>query len=167
MSPSLDFEDATASGPEPDVWGTLGTGLIVAATTFIAAGISYSFAIDGSTRERFVIAAQVGGSPITAGLLLAGVLALLEAARRQQPPAMGGATIIAVALAVVIVCGALYSVWHYATVDLGPSLPDVEMPDPQWRRAGFILYELAAAVLGAGALAILLRTDDDTSVEVA
>jgi hypothetical protein len=166
MSPSLDFEDSTASGPEPDVWGTLGTGLTLAALAFIGAGVAYSFAIEGSARDRFVVATELGASPITAGLLLAGTVALLEAARRQGRPALGGTATMGLAVAVLVVGGSLYSIWHYATVTFEPAFEGVQAADPQWRRAGFILYQLAAGVIGAGTLVILLRSND-RSVEVA
>jgi hypothetical protein len=168
MSPALDFDDVAASGPAPDVWGTLAVGFVVGAAAFVASGIAYAFAFDGArTRDRIEAASELGASALTAGLLLAAALAIWEATRRQGR-SRSGITAFVVTLALLVIAGTLYSVWHLATFDFSEATLGNAERNTEWQRTAYILFRLAAGAIAVGTLVIMLRPRaTDGSVEVA
>jgi hypothetical protein len=164
MSPSLEFDDVAATGPAPDVWATVASGLIICALAVLGSGIAYSFAFEGSTRLRIESASELGAGPITAALVLGGVVAMFEASRRHQESVRGGAVAVALILALVVVAGVLYSIWHIVTIEIPSSQ---HLGNTGWRRTAFALSRLAAGLVATAAVLLVLRRPTETSVEVA
>ena len=149
------FDDRRAPGSPANLWEVVGLCLVTAAALILLSGVAYALATsDSSTRLRIEVLSSTGANIVTAGLLLAGVVALMYRGADSDPARARTLFVLALAIGVVIVVLSIFSVWHLATIDAG----EFNGPSGSWKfRVATILPRIAGGLVAAVAVMIANR----------